>query len=383
MRHDTYTRATVTRLVCGLLRCTSPQGYACLCSPLGCRSQRQHGAALRRFAVWLLQALAVEMLHRGLSQEEGDICRDVQGQDRASSLLQLYAWSLREDFHSGLVQLHKGEGNALRYQQGSGLLQKGESELAASLLRDALGYQRLLHAHCEKEAAGDCHNVYQEDGQPQDQQGFTENVARRARRGFHLLANGGNHPFGSARELHHGWQPVGLGRSRSCEEYAPSCGRSRSAYRKPHITAILECLSELARSVHQACAEMQVLWQICRRWHHSEQQEGMAVITRASDTDVPKGRAWFGSAHGKAAGQRGTQGYRVLRCIHQAISYLRLSQDAGAHREETTGVRFQQAEEDHQKRQLLPRYLPAYCLVQYTSQPVPKARISENRCFRH
>lgn len=382
MKHDTNKRAIATRPVCGLLRCTSPQGHAGLCPSLGRRSQGEHGRVVRGSAYWQIQATALEMLHYRLPEEEGDIRCNVQGQDSASPLLQLYAWCLRENIYSGQLFVHQGTRNTLRNREGYELLQEGEFELATAMLWYAPRHKGLLHAHCQKEALGNCHTDHQKHGYAPYQQVFERDLGRRSRCELHLLADGSDSALGSKSELHHRWGSRELDRAGSCKEYAESGRWTWPTDWKSYFTAILECVPESVRPVCEARTEMQVLWPLCGRWADSEPRQRMAIESCAEDTNVPQGESGFGPTHGQAADKRGTQGHRVPWCIYQALQDIRIEKDFGAHREEANATEFQQAENGCEKRQLISRYLPAYSLLQYTSQAILQKRVLAHRSVR-
>lgn len=382
MKHDIDTGKTFARLVCGVLRCSSAQGHALLCSPLGGKSSGEYGAALRRSAEWYLQAFTVEMLYSGVPQEKGDLRCNVQRQNCASPVFQLHASTLREDVHSGQLFVYQGQGNALRNWQSFGLLPKGVSELAAALLCYAPGYQGLLHAHCQNEAAGACYLHNQEDGNTSYQQALVGYMVRRAGREFYLLADRGNRNARSSRELHYCGRAGKLDRSRSCKEHVAPRRRSWTAYRQLDKSAFQQCVHESIRPVHQARIEMQVLWPLCRRWYNSQSRQGMVAFACASDTGLPQYESWTGAAHGQAANQRGTQGYRVPGFLYQTVQDIRLSKDFGAYESEDSHTRLLESEENTPKRKQLSGYIPAYSLVQDPSCAVHERRISSYRCVR-
>lgn len=382
MKHDTDKRAIATRPVCSLLRCTSPQGNASLCSSLGGRSQGEHGRTVRGSVYWQIQATALEMLHYRLPKEEGDLRCHVQGQSSSLPLLQLYAWYLRENIYPGQLFVHQGTWNALRYSKGDELLQEGESELATALLRYAPRHKGLLHAHCQKEALGYCHTIHKEHGYAPYQQGLKRDLGRCSRCQLHLSSNGSDSALGSKSKLHHRWGSRELDRTGPCKEYAESGRWTWPTDWKPYVATVLERVPESVRSVCEARTEMQVLWPLCGRWADSEPQQGMAIEHCATDTDVPQGESGLGPTHGQVTDKRGTQGHRVSWCLYQALQNICIEKDLGAHREETNTTGFQQAENGCQKRQLIPRYLPAYGLLQNTSQAVLQERILALRSVR-
>ena len=382
MMYEVNKAAVVARPVRSLLRCTSAQGTTLIRLSLGCPSQSEHGEPLRGSLHGNVQTPAIEMLHHRLSEETGDLRSDVPRQDSTPSVLQLHALAVRAYLPSGQLQLHQGQGNALRHQTSDGLLQEGVAELAEALLRDAPGYSRLLHAHRETEAAGDSHHADQENGRTQDQQALERDMVRRAGHRLHLLADGGDGAPGSEKELHRGRREGELDRAGSRQEYAEPCRRTGTADRKPHLAALLECVSESLRPVREAHAEMQVLRTIRGRRDHRKSRQGTSAFAGASDTAVPQRKAWAGSAHGKASGERGTQGHRVPRSIYQAIPHLRFPQNTGARGEEAAYTELQETRAGVEKREQLPWHIPAHLQLQHQAQAVHEGRISAYRSVR-
>lgn len=380
MRHDSDTGKTSARPVCSILQGTSAQGNALLCSPLGRKPQGEHGAALRRFAEWYLQTLTVEMLHRGLPKEKGNLRGYVQRQDCASPVFQLHASALREDVHSGQLFVYQGQRNALRNRQSLGLLSEGVSELAAALLCYAPGYQGLLHAHCQNEAAGACDLLNQEDGYTPYQQTLFFDLVRCSGRKLYLLAYRGNCNARPSRELHHRRRSRELDRARSRQEYDESHGWYRTPNRQPHKSTVQQCVSESIRSVCQTHIKMQVLWQICGRWYLSQSRQRMAAVAYSSDTEFPQKGIRIGSAHGQTAAQRGTQGCRVLGSVHQTLQDIYITEVFGAYKDKDRRIRLYKYEKGSPQRKQLSGYIPAYSIVQYTSRAVYERRISPYRC---
>jgi len=378
--HGADEKEAITRPLRGLLRCKKAQGNAKLCAPLGEKPKGEHGLAMRRSDEEMLQAFAIEMLYRRLSEEARDICSHVQGQDSAPSVFQLYPRSLRENLHTGLLQLHQGQGNTLRNRTSDGLLQEGESQLAAQVLCHAPGYSRILHAHSSQEAIADSHRLPAQDGYAQ--MPGREDVERCAGHGLPDMAYGNDSDAGPARELHHCGRQVELDWTGPCEEHAALGGRTGTPYWQPYVTAVLERLSKPIRPVCETRAEMQVLRTVCGRRHSSIARQGMAASAGSQDTALPKRNTWAGPSHGKAADKRGTSWYRVPGQLYQILQDVRVAQHPAAHREEDCLAGLLKATEDIAQCQLLPWYLPAYSLVQHQTQAVHERGIPENRCLR-
>ena len=380
--YDTDKGKTSSGLVCSILRCTQAQIHALLCETLGRQSQREYGYAMRRFTESQIQAFAFEVLHRGLSEEERNLRSDLSRQSSTSSVLQLYSRNIREDIHSGLVQLHQGTWNALWHREAGAILQERISELAKAMLCHALGYSWLLHAYSQKEASRNSYLFSEEDVNSQDQQRLREDMERYSGLRLDYMADGSDCHARSEGELCDRRQRRRLDRLGSCQVHEIPCRRIRLTDRQFDFSAILECLSESLGSVHQKGSEMSLLRQICGRWNNSEPRQRLLNLTCSKDKAIPKRRAWLGVTHGKAADQRGTRRSRVLRSLHQTLENVYLTQDLGANNKEARPTRLYKADESSEIREQLLGYLPTYCLVQNTSRPVYERRISQNRCLR-
>ena len=362
------TAAAFTRPVSSLLRCQEAQIKTILCVEMAKESKGEHGRSLRRFVLSSIRSHAVEMLHSGLSEEEGDICCHVQRPYRPSSVLQLYAHPVREDIHTGYVQLHQGSWYSLRNRSCHGLLQEGIPELATQVLCNAPRHQGLLHAHCQEEALGDCRFFTQEDVNAQDTQVFGEDMGRHAGYGLHDMAYQNNSHAQSEGELCNLWRSLGLDRTRSCKVDAPSGGWPWPAYRQPYESAFLECLSQSAGSVHEASAEMQVLRQICGRCGYCLCGQGEASFYGARDTEVPESGIRLGSAHGQAGDFRGSSWCRVPWFVHQAIQDIYLTSCFGTSEAEDSGVRLLKALEGYPLCEQLSWHIHTYLVLQAFSK---------------
>lgn len=382
MIYGAYTGETATRLVCSVLRRTSPQDDALLRPALGSEPKGEHGRAVRRPAHALLQALAIEMLHHRLSEEARDIRCNVPRQDSASPVLQLYPPALRTYVHSGFVQLHQGSWNALRNRPCQGYVPQGESQLAASVLCHAPGYQRLLYAHRQKEAVGYRTRLTPQDGRTPYLQGLASDVERHDGYGLRMLADGSHRHARPSRELRHSRRAVGLGRIGCGEEYAAPGGWAGSAYRQSDLAAVLECLHESLRPVREASTEMQALRQVCRRWYNSQPQQGTPAIPCAGDTAFSQRRARAGAAHGKAGHQRGQQGHRVPWSLHQAVSDISLTAHAGACYPEDIPAGLHEPSQGAAFSQFVSGNIPAYFIIQSASQAVRKSGVPSPRTLR-
>ena len=382
MKNDTDTAKTVDRLVRSLLRRTSSQGYALLCTTLGRKSHGEHGAAMQRSVVSSLQAVAVKVLHRGLSEEKGNLCSDVSGQDSTPSVFQLHKQDLREDVHCRFIFVYQGSWYSLWHQACYGLLPKGESQLAASVLCNAPGYQGLLYAHRQKQAVGDCHRIIAEDGYSPCQQGFTEDVGRRDRHGLRMLADRGHRSARSEGALHYCRGGIGLDWSRSCKKHEESCGRSWTADRQPYVATVLQCLYESVRPVCETGAEMQELRQICGRRYYRFTRQEMVAESCSRDTAFLERESWSGLASWKVDDKRGASWNRVPRLLYQAIQDVHISKDIGTYRKEDISSRLYESTEGSKICKQLSRYLPTYRILSYSSSPVYEADVPHNRSLR-
>jgi len=377
--YGTDTSAAITRPVSGILRCEETQIETLLCQGVGKELEAEHGGLMRRSVLQTLQAFAVEMLHRGLSQEEGDIRCRVQGPYSTSPVLQLYTWPVRENIYPRHLLMYKGSWHSLRYRPNHGLLQEGKSQLAKAVLCDAPRHQRLFHAHREKETSGDRYFESEEDVYSQDKQRQSGDMGRGLGYGSADMAYGSDSHAESERELHHLWLERGLDRLRSCKVDAESGKRPWPAHRQLDKPAILECVSERVRPVHEESAEMSVLWQICGRCSCDQFGQRLATELSAEDKAVHERRVRLGSAHGQA-GDLGSASWRgISRCLYQALQDIYLESCSGEDEREDCGVRFLEAEENPEKRQLVLGNIQACICI----QPLPQAPYdkgdSENR----
>ena len=364
MMYGTDTQATSTGSVSGILRCQASQVAPFIRTEVGSQPETEHGGAVRRFVLQEIPTFTLEVLHCGLSEEAGNLRSNVQGQDSASSLLQLHPRAVREDVYTGLLQLHQGQRHTLWHRQDNGLLQEGESQLAAEMLCDAYRHQRILHAHCAQEASGDCSGHPEEDGYSQNQQAYGRNLGRCAGYGLADLAVGSHHSAGPEGQLYHCGRQVQLGRTRPCQVDAVSGGWAWTAYRQPDKPVVLECLSERVRPVHEAGAEVQVLWQVCGRCRRSIGRQRMAVESCSEDQGVPAQGAGTGSAYGQAGDTGGTSWSGVPGSFHQAIQDLHIQSCPETDREEDRGLRLQEALEGAQECQQLSGNLQAHVIIQ-------------------
>jgi len=362
------TAAAPTGFVSGILRCEETQVQALLCQEMGSAHETEHGRALRRLVLSSIRSHAVEMLHSGLSEEEGDIRCHVQRPYRSSSVLQLYARSVRKDIHTGHVQLHQGSWYSLWNRTYHRLLQEGISELAAQVLCDAPRHQRLFHAHCQEETLRDCRFFTQEDVNAQDTQAFGKDMGRPSGYGSHNMAYRSYSHARSEGELCYLWRPIRLDRARPRKVYASFGKRSRSANWQPYESAILECLSQSAGSVRETESEMQVLWKICGRCSNCMCRQGEAFVDGTRDTQVPKSGVRLGSAHGQAGDLRGSSWSGVSWFVHQALQDIHLTSCLRAYEAENSGFRFLKTLEGHSLREQLLGHIQTYFVFQAVSQ---------------
>ena len=379
-RHAADEKEVATRPLRSLLRCEETQGKTELCAPMGEESERKHGVTVRRLVSETLSTPAVKVFHCGLPEEAGDICSHVQGQDSASSVLQLYARTLRTHLHTGLLQLHQGQGNTLRHWTGDGLLQEGESQLATQVLCYAPGYSRILHAHCKETSVGDSYRQLAQDGYAQ--MAGREDVERRAGHGLSDMAYGSDRDAGPSRELYHRRRQGELGRTGPSEEHAALGGWAWTAYWQPYVAAILERISKPLRPVHETRTEMQVLREVCGRCHHRVARQGVASFTCSKDTGISESGAWAGAAYGKAAHQRSASWHRIPWQLYKTLQDICFTQDPGKDGEEDSPAGLYEAMEGATQCQLLPWNLSAYGLLPYQTQDFHERGISENRYFQ-
>ena len=355
--------AATTRSISGFLRCEKAQEQQMLCEVLGIESEREYGRPVQRFVQSDVQTPSIEMLHSRLPQEARNLCGNVQGPNRTPFVFQLYSWSLREDVYTRHIQLYQRKRYTLWNQSYNGFLPQGESELAGEMLRHALGYSRLLHAHCKEEALRDCHFVIEENGYAQNQQGFQGNLGSGVGYGLCDLAHGNHRHAQSQGELRHCWRQVELGWLRPCQVDATLRRWSWSADRQSDKPVILQCVPECFRPVYETRVEMQVLWEICGRCSRCLFGQRASSELSTENQGVPEIGTWIGTAHGETGGQRGTSRSRVLGFVHQALQNVYLQSLSGAHEEEDFGNGLFQAFEGSAFREQLLGYLPTYCLI--------------------
>ena len=368
LSYGTDTAAATTRPLSGILQREETQVCSELCQEMGAQPQAEHGRAVRRFVLSDIQAPAVEMFHCGLPEEAGDICSCIQRPYRTSSLLQLHAWPVRENIYKGHIQLHQGTWHTLWNRTYNGLLQKGESQLAAEVLCHALRYSRLLHAHQTKETVGIFYQKSKEDGQSSVMQGQQADVERRAGYGFRDMADGNHRHAESERELHHLWRPVRLGWFGSCQINAAFGRRPWPAHRQLNESALLECLFECVRPVYEARTEMQVLWQVCGRCCRHLCRQGTVIESGAKNKGFLESGAGAGLTHGQAGIERGTSWRGVLRSLYQALANVHIESCFRTHQDKDSSIRLLEALEGAAFGKLLLRYIPAYEIVQSKSE---------------
>lgn len=377
--YGTDTAAAAPGSVSGILRCKTSQVETQLCQGMGEESQKEHGRAVRRFVLPSLQAPAVEMLHCGLSEEAGDIRRDVPRQDSASPVLQLHALPVREDVHTGLVQLHQGKRHALWYSASDRLLQEGEPQLAEKMLCDALGHTWLLHAHQPQEALGDCYEQSEEDGYACCQQRVRQDMGRIAGHGLCHLADGDYRHARPEGELCYCRFERRLDRARPCQVDAESAGWTWFADRQPDESAFQQCVPERVRPVHEAGTEVQVLWQVCGRCSCSVSKQGMAAVAGSSHQGFPESRAWAGASHGQAGDFGGASWCGVPWCLYQAVQDVYIKPCPAQNGKEDSGVRLFKTLEGDTLSQLLSWHLPAYGILQARAPTADEERDTAHR----
>ena len=409
MTNDTYKTAVIARPLYGLLLCQEREGRHVVCQGLGREPSREYGGSVRRFVLSSLQAAAVEVLHHRLSEEARDIRSDVPRPHRASSVLQLGTPALRAYLHTGFVLLCTWTRNTLWHTTRNGLLQKGVTKLADTLLRAPSRHSRVFHAHCPSSAAGDRtgiapQDVYAQGGQGcgsmRTGKGTLADVERCARLRFDILADRGHCTARPVRELCRGWLTGQLDWSRPSQVDAQPARMSRTANRQPDVATVLKCLHEHIRPVHEARTPLQVLWPLCGRLYRCFLRQGMAAVVSTAHQGVPEEGAWSGIAHGKTAGFRSASWRRVPGLFYQALQNIRLESYAGTHTQEPELTDESAANKDRcqgyasselpswQKnfanktatfRQQLPRHYVAHRLLQSASRTVLQKGIYASR----
>ena len=380
MIYGTVTATATTRFVSGILRCEEAQVSEVLCKKMGSESKAEYGNALRGFVFQTLQASSIEMFYCGVSKEEGDICCNVSGPYRTSSVLQLHTWPIRENIHSRYIQLHQESWYSLWYRQDCGFLQEGESQLAAQVLRDALRHQRLLHAHSQKEAITDSDRYSHENGNAQCQQVFRKNMERYSGYGFLKMADRNNSYVGPKSQLCYRWGTGFMDRIGPSQVDASSGRRPWTSNRKSDESAVFECVSECLRSIHETSTEMQILWPICGRCCCCVGRSGMAVESCAGDTKVSESGIGIGTSYGQAGDNRGSSWNRVSWCLYQAIQNIYIESCLESYSEKDRRFRFQQALEATQEYQQLSRNISTYSIVQAAYANLLEKR---NTTYRH
>lgn len=379
--YGTYTSAAAVRPLSGLLQCKEAQVKSLLCQVMGEEPEAEHGGLVRRFVHQTLQADAFEVLHSRLSEEEGDIRCGIQRPCSTPSVFQLYARTLREDAYSGLIQLHQRPWHALRHRAHKGFLPQGEQELAEAMLCDALGYQRLLHAHHKAASAGDIHRLAEEDGIAPNQQGLGKDMGRCYGYGFHDMADGGHSHAEPQTGLYYLRLKGRLERSGPSEVDAQSGGRHRTADRQSHLAAVLECLSERVRPVHEANHEVQILWSLCGRCGCNQLRQGMASGPCPSYQGVHEIGAWAGPSHGKAGDFGGASWSGVPWSIHKAVQDLYLEPCAGEDEGEDISAQLQESASCAEKRKFLSGHIPSHLIIQSEQEAPYDEGYPKNRCF--
>ena len=380
--HGTYKATATARPLCGVLCCTARQGVALLCYQVGAEHEAEHGRVVRRFVLPAIQASAIEVLHCGIPEETGDFRSYVPRPYRASSILQLHARPVRKDIHTGLLQLHQGAGNALWHRAHTRLLPEGKPQLAAEMLCDAPRHQRLLYAYCQKASAGDCDRITPEDGHSHGQQGLRQDLGRCAGHGLPVLADAGDYHARPQTRLYRCRRSGRVDRPRPCKESAAHGGRTRPAYRQPYKPAVLQRVPERTRPVHEARAEMPLLWQVCRRCSRCEPRQGMAAVISAKDSGVPANGIRLGATHGQAGNIGGASWRGFPLCIYQTLENVCVASLAGAHQGQARTSRLQEAVEGVALGKQLSGYIPAYSILQSQAQAVHEKGISQYRCLR-
>ena len=373
---------TVIGLIHCLLRCTQAQVNALICETLGSQSQGEYGRAVRGSDKSQIPASPIEMLHSGLSKEKGDIRSHIQRQNSTSPVLSLYTLSIRENIHSGFLQLYQGTWDTLWDKENNGLLQEGIEKLATPMLCDALRHQRLLHAHRQKETSGNLNNFSEKDVSTQNQQELTEDLAGYSRYEFPVLADGSYCHARSCKELHHSGRFIGLGWSGRSQEYAAPGKWSWSADWQPDITAFQQCISKCLRPIHEEGSEMPILWEICGRCYNCIIRQEVVAWAGTRDSEVHEGRTWYGSSYGQIKDFRGASWNRVSWGIHKALANICITTHTGESGQKDRLLGFLETDEDPTIGKQLFRHFSAYGIIQYQAQAVYEKRDTQARSLR-
>ena len=382
MIYGTDTEAASTRSVSGILRCEETQVCSELCQKMGSELEAEYGRLMRRFVSSSVRSTTIEMLHCGLSEEKGNLRCHVQRPHSTSSVLQLYSWSVREDFYSRYLFLHQESWNSLWHRPYNGFLSQGKSELATCVLCHALGYKRLFHAYCQEEAFGNSYFYAQENVFTQNQQRLSEYVERCLGYGLSDMAYRDYCHAESEGELCYCWRSFELDWLGSGKESASCSRRSWFANRQSDFSVIQQCISERIRPIHEESHEMSLLWQICGRCSRCVFGQRVLAILSAEDSLFPKIRIRIGFAHGQVGDNRSASRSRVLRCFHQAVQNIYFKSCLAENNQKDLGVRFLEALESHKVCEQLLGHIQAYCFLQSFSQAIDDKEHSENRHIR-
>ena len=364
--HGTHTTTTSFGFISSLLRCATRKVISVIHRKMGKESEGEYGAVMRRSLQSHVLPLAVEVLHHRLSEEAGDICRYISGQDCASPLLQLYAQSIRANFHSGRIQLYQRTWNTLWHWSYQRLCQKSIRKLAASLLCHALRYSWLFHAHKQSKAVEYLHEDHRQDGHASHIETFNEDMGRRDGFGVYKMVDRNHCNARSTSELYHRWRPRELGWSRPCQIDASFGRRSWSADWESNVATILECLSKRVRSVYEAHVKVSLLREICGRCLCGFSRPRMDDVNRSKYTAISELTPWYRPTHGKVRDVGSSQRYRVFGCLHQAVANLPIEPLFASYRAKSITARHQQAVARHPQHQLLPRNIPTHKVLQDT-----------------
>lgn len=376
---DTHTSAVIIGLVCCLLFGTETQGGTVLRKEMGVKSETEHGGTVRRPLLSEVQTSPFEMLHSGLSEEEGDLRSDVQGQNSTPSVFQLYAQPVREDVHTGLLLVHQGAWHTLWYRTYNGYVSERVTQLAEEVLCDAPRHQRLLYAHRQVKAAGDCCCQSEEDVHTSYQQRYIGYMGRYSRHGIRRMADGNYRSTESERELHHLWRPVRLGWAGPSKEYVATGRRHWTSHWQSYEPTLLKCVSKSVRPIHETRIEVSLLWALCGRCSGCECKQRMAIESGAKDKAIPESGARTGFAYRETCRERGASWCRVPWGVHKAVPHVHVTPLPHPYGGEDSGYGLLEAMEGDTQCELLSRYHGAYVFIQDKTEDVPQARVSENR----
>ena len=295
-------------------------------------------------------------------------------QNRTSSVLQLYAQTLRGDIYQGFIFLYQRTRYARRRYTFGRPYPQGKQELDKKMLCTEIGYTRLFYAHRPQKAVTDMPAESRKNVYSQNAKGFMSRKRRDMgtsdRHGLCTLVNGNYCDARPKNIVRTGDAAVGMGRSRLRQVPVLHQGRLRTAYWKSYLTIILQRISQRARSVYEASTALSSLWSVCRRFLCRELRQKMVTLVGAAYTPISTKRTASRPAHGKDTCLRGASRSRVSRSLYQTISHISIIGYAAPHSKKYQRDGFWQPTTGLAFRQLLSWNPFPYSIVQSVSQVV-------------